>query len=105
MNEHRKEKHEEIESNIEEEEIEQRGEKMKGQDPPHHKIEECQKNERKEEKTRKKKGNRKSMKAKMKADLRMEVKLQEKVERERKYKEEAALRRGIAEHGKKGKER
>ena len=41
----------------------------------------------------------------MKADLRMEVKLQEKVERERKYKEEAGLRRGIAEQGKKGKER
>ena len=45
------------------------------------------------------------MKAKMKADLRREVKMQEKVERERKYKEEAVLRRGIAEQGKKGKER
>ena len=41
----------------------------------------------------------------MKADLRMEVKLQEKVERERKYKEEAALRRGKTEYGKKRKER
>ena len=32
------------------------------------------------------------MKAKMKADLRREVKMHEKVEREGKYKEEAALR-------------
>ena len=45
------------------------------------------------------------MKAKMKADVRMEVKLLERVERERKYKEEAALRRGIIEHGNKRKER
>ena len=41
----------------------------------------------------------------MKADLRMEVKLQEKIERERKCKEEAALRRGMTKDGKKGKER
>ena len=34
MNEHRKKKHEEIEPKIEEETIEQRSEKIKGQDPP-----------------------------------------------------------------------
>ena len=105
MNEHRKEKHEEIELKIEEEEIEQRGRKMKGQNSPHHKIKESQKNERKEVKTRRNKGNRKGKKAKLKADLRMEVKLQEKEEKERKDKEEDSIRRGIAKQGKKGKEK
>ena len=54
MNEHRKKKHEEIEPKIER------------TGPPHHKIKEYQKNERKEEKTRKKIGNIKSKKAKIK---------------------------------------